>query len=653
MNKGLSLSLVVIVGLAEASLSLVGWKGALPDFDHLNHILDSLEFLDKGILPVKGNVTSKGAFAPPGNTWLYLPGVALFDHSGLFENFGSGLLYIGTLVGLFLLANRFVGSSSGLLLVPLFAFSRLGHFFSGSLTAIGNPFFTVWMMYFTVRWVVERDGRFLAAAVLFWGLGMYVFLVIAPALFVLPVLWLIYRPPVRIGYLVSCCVILVTVWSPYLLYDSRHGFENLISQFSRSYIIPDDFERTWYDPSLRDALEAQVGGLDLAGRPHDTPIEGGRDFVKWLGIQVAGRLSAVTIGLTHNFNILLGNAFVDRIVETVLAVIVILSIFIGLRDELRGLGTLFPRRCIPLPQAWFTAMGGVALATALVSNEFLLTRLLSKDGHLWSNEISVIRQFQFLMALIGLGILARRPLGLFFARLIERLEIRQAGISVFLNVLSAFFVVPFLLLVIASEIDVVRRFEWLWPIQYLLLAVPIIHFLPSFVPNKAGRTLIMLVLLGALCWRPFYHGTAKWAEIGFVGKESDIALAVGAVAKILRDERRNTASIGYNIPFNAYKASFNVIDPRYKVGAITDFLLSYEFGINNTNRSAEGVRPDDEFRIITDPPPDRSMAVYIPPPTEGYEQVALFGSYRVYRRVAGTDIKREDTGFPGRQQKSK
>jgi hypothetical protein len=41
-----------------------------------------------------------------------------------------------------------------------------------------------------------------------------------------------------------------------------------------------------------------------------------------------------------------------------------------------------------------------------------------------------------------------------------------------------------------------------------------------------------------------------------------------------------------------------VIDPRHKVGAELDLIFKHQHDISNTTRCAEGVSPDDEYRIV-------------------------------------------------------
>ena len=96
------------------------------------------------------------------------------------------------------------------------------------------------------------------------------------------------------------------------------------------------------------------------------------------------------------------------------------------------------------------------------------------------------------------------------------------------------------------------------------------------------------------------------------GREPSFSMAVSAIGETLRNEGRTTAAIGYNISFSGYQASFNVRDPRYKVGAVGDFLLKYKFGIENTTTCAEGIRPGDEVRIIGRAPEGKTMAAYLP-----------------------------------------
>lgn len=631
MQRGFFISLVLLAGITGVTLSLVGWQGKLPSYDHINHVYDSFAFLQDGTIPQKGIVISRGSFSPPGNTWLYLPGILLTDNSSLYESVGSGLLYIGTLLGIFLTVSRYAGNGPGLLSSLLFGFSSLGYSFADSLLGVGNPFFIVWMLYFISRWVIERDGRFLAGGFLLWGLGMYVFMTIAPALFIFPVLWLIFRPPLRLSYLFGACVILLIVWSPYLIFDGKQGFKNIISQVGRTYVIPKDFERTWNDPTLRPFLEDQRDGLDLAGRPSEIPAETIKESVKNIGIAISSKLSNLGFAIFINFNASTGYYPISKALNVILGLLVFTAALAGLSAPFRNLKKYFAgKRGFSVKPRYRMAIGFLLIAGGLVVNEFLLTRYMSKDGYLWPEEIAVIQQFQITSIILGLIMIFIGPIRKFLRPLWEAAEAEES--RNFLTVLAVCFFVPGLLIAALAEPGTMRRFEWLWLFQSLILAYFFMRLLPRLFSNKGILFLLTAVLSVPLVWSVPFYTIRNWAENGFEGQKNPLRLSVEFIAAQVKRQGKNQVSLGYNIPFYGYNASFNVIDRRYKVGAVPDLILSAEFGIKNTDQFAEGISPKDEYRIVAPAPKGKSLISYIPLSGKGYKPVASFGRYQVLRK---------------------
>ena len=632
----LALLLVILAGVLGILLANVGWHGSLPELDRLIPTYEALGFLETGRLPRMGNVNSLGSFAPPGNAWLILPGIIVFEDPSLYESIGSGLLYIGTLIGIFFLARASCGAVCASFAAILFALSSTGHYFADTLNAVGNPFFIVWSLYFARRWIEERDGRYLAAGLLVWGAGMYVFMVIAPLFFVFPFLWLVYRPPISPGSLLVVAAVGGALWFPYLSFDMEHGFRNILSQLTVKTVIPADYERTWYDPGLRQVLTDRLGGIDLAGLERDDPFEGGGDFFKRMGIVLAKKVSVVTVFLTNNFVVPFDNFVVRSALMTGLSLVSVFVIVFGLRDDANRLVPFRTSKLLQRGRTALTLAGLVSLALGLIVNEFLVARFLSVDGHLWPNEIFVIRHFQLTFLVVGMGLLWRCRLGRLLANwlsMIRRHE--QSGrLLEFLRFLSYAFLVPGLLLVLTADPSHPRRFMWLWSLQCIFLAVFTVRFLPLLGAGRGAKMAFGLVLFSLLSWNPVAGAAAAWMRNGYAGPPNPLSEAVAFLAGEICGQGRSSASIGYNVPVSGYQMSFNVIDSRYKVGAIADFLLRRRFGIENENRYAEGVHPDDEFRIVEPPPSGRTMSPYIEPPRMGFTSLSQFGDYTILKRIS-------------------
>src|SRR5262245_50542464 len=102
-------SAILLVAAVGVSLAFQGWNSRLMNFDHVNFIDGAAKFLSDGVLPDRGDVSSYWAYNTPGTAWLMVPGMLVFHDPRLFESVGSVVLYVGTLVGVFLLARKCFG----------------------------------------------------------------------------------------------------------------------------------------------------------------------------------------------------------------------------------------------------------------------------------------------------------------------------------------------------------------------------------------------------------------------------------------------------------------------------------------------------------------------------------------------------------------
>src|SRR6476660_5548768 len=100
-----SAAVVVLIAAVGILVALQGWKSRIPAFDNGAYIRGAQSFLTYGKIPDRGTMTSYASYAPPGPSWLMLPGMLLFDDPRLFESVGSAAIYAATLIGVFLLAR--------------------------------------------------------------------------------------------------------------------------------------------------------------------------------------------------------------------------------------------------------------------------------------------------------------------------------------------------------------------------------------------------------------------------------------------------------------------------------------------------------------------------------------------------------------------
>ncbi len=287
---------VTAVGLA---LALQGWRSHAPAFDMLPYLYGTDEFLERGVILSHGNLSSYGPFFPPGTFWLMLPGRLAFTDPRLFEKLGGAILYLGTIVGVFFLARAVFGLACARVSAIVYGLSGLGLAFAGSLWPIGHPFFFVWMAYLAIEWTLRKDARYLTAAIVTWAVGMYVGMAITPAIFALPVVWLLRRPPVWSRTLVMGGAFLLVVWSPYLTFETGRDFVDIRSILLRQDILPVDAVGAWCDVTLS-LTSLGTAPAQIVADATPAPARGGNESTTIVQ-RLVGRVSGVAYRFGSTF----------------------------------------------------------------------------------------------------------------------------------------------------------------------------------------------------------------------------------------------------------------------------------------------------------------------------------------------------------------
>lgn len=247
-DRALGTAIVLIVDAIGLSLVVQGWQSRVPFLDQTPPIFDAYKLLTRGEIPQWGRTNSLGSYSPPGSVWLHVPGLLLVSDPRLFEYVGAAILHLGTLFGIFLLTRMLFSVRCALLSVALYGFSELGLLFAGSLWPIAHPFFYVWTLYFAVSWAARRNTSYLTGAIVTCAAGMYVHLVMMAAVLILPVVWILYRPPLRLWPALVGIMISAIIWLPYLRFEYTRDFSDIISQLGRKKIVADP-KTAWCNPS--------------------------------------------------------------------------------------------------------------------------------------------------------------------------------------------------------------------------------------------------------------------------------------------------------------------------------------------------------------------------------------------------------------------
>ena len=529
------------------------------------------------------------------------PGLFLFTDPRLFEYTGSVSLYIGTVLGIFLLARSYFGVRCAIFSVALYGLSEIGLCVAGSLwERLPLQFFYVWMVYWASRWVSQKESSYLAAAVITWASGMYVFMEIAPALFILPAIWLIYRPPVKLKPLILGGILALVIWYPYVQFQSARNFIDFKAPILRQKLLPASYRDSWCDRRLilqkfHDATGIVNFSTEKTARITDTfstSISKGWFFVVELVVERAVVfLHGALFNFEHAAQVPGNSVFLLFI-----AVVTILASSMS--------GTSFAIRFIEtqVSSVRLTQLAIVMILSGILANEFLVAVFLSLDGILELSTLYKLRWLQSVLVISGLVLMAvKRPVVACTKRLLAYMEksnlTKQRSENA--RLLAVSLVIPWIILLLLIEnTDRLIRLWWLWPLQVVFIGVPATYLSSQsgFARLSAGIGSFILAFL--LIANPLLLSRLEsWLVSGWSGDDAEEIKVVDYTAKRIILDGKNHAAIGYDIPMDLYNASFNASDRRYKVGADLDLLFKYRHGVRNTDKCAEGFSPDDEYRI--------------------------------------------------------
>jgi hypothetical protein len=636
------IGVVCLVSAIGISLGLQGWNSRGLNFDHINFIEGAHDLLSRGTLPDRGDVSSYGAFSTPGTAWLMLPGMLVFADPRLFELVGSASLYFGTLLGLFLLARMCFGVWCASLSVLLYGLSKIALFYAGSLWSIGHPFFYVWMLYLCIQWIRQENSSYLAAAVIMLSLGMYVDLVIAPALFILPVFWLFFRAPVRMRPLLLATVIIVATWYPYIEFQVSRDFADLRSMVFRESISPANYTASWCMPNLalkrwndQGASNSERHLTSHVGGDTTSPTTEVGQHRKLL--QAAGsRLALLTQGLRSNFE----QMTFSSAVGVPLTILVLISLAIVSLLPFAAAADFMHRQ--RFWRYWITVSALVACVSELFLNEFFIKRFLSIDGVLESSTVSTIRRLQVILAVTAVALLILKTrLASFLSLLLaaQKADRHTPARSDPVVLFALSLLIPWSVMLLVAEPGRPDRYWWLWPLQVVVLAAAVTYLPAQFKLSRpiaaTGQVFLTLLLL----LHPWVLSPAQsWMKMGWFGPTAPQVQAVDFLANRLSSEGRNTAAIGYQIFVYGFMAKSNIIDPRYKVGAQWDMLFKYRHGILNSDQCAEGVSSKDEYRIVQTRPRQVLPQDFFNERAEEYVDIQLDGSFQLVRQFGRYQI---------------
>jgi hypothetical protein len=572
LSNRLPAIVLVLIVAGGMSIALQGWRAGKPRWDLLQNIWDADALIRHGHIPVQGVISSFYAFVPPGTTWLMAPGLLLSNDPRTFEWVSAGALHFITLWGMFVLTRQPFGRAAAYLVVVLYGFSQVGLFYAGSLWPRGQPCFYVWIVYWLQRWAIDQRPSALAAAAAIWAAGMYVTMEIAPAFLLVPVVWLVYRPQIRVAPLIVAGAAAFLVWLPYLSFQSGRDFEDLRAVLARrpayATTLPDSYRQALCDPGLQ---FAQANPAPSGDRATQGPAVVAEPDAPGLLRGIASRSGQASRAMIENAA---GNF--DRL------------------------------PAIPGSQFILLSLCGLALL-ALGMSSTRIRKFLNRRPVLMPRRLTPIRD-----RLLELG---------------TRVDGESPGAAAFLGAALA---VPWLALLLVTEADRAERFWWLWPLQLITIAGPTMWMLRR---SKALQLPVALLLLSIMCdTAGIANRVRSWTTEGWGGRNSDEARVVDYIASRLTG--RAAASIGYQIYFAPFMPRHHFIERRYRVGAEMDVLFEHRYGLHNADQCGEGFAPDNDYRVVqTDSPQGLFSTRFDVPPDPRFAPIQQLGRFTVFERT--------------------
>jgi dolichyl-phosphate-mannose-protein mannosyltransferase len=614
---------LLVIAAASLTVTLQGWRSRAPVFDLLPHVENALGLVHSGTLPVHGDTGSYGSYKPPGTAWVMAPSLLIFADTRLSQYVGAAILHLVVLAGVFWLAWRHFGIACAYLSALLYGVSEHGLFLAASLWPNGRPDVLVALVVFTVLWVFRRDPRFLAVAVVLWGIGMYIDMAITPAFFILPVVWLYERPPVRVAPLVVAAVVLLLVWFPYLRFEAPRAFIDIRSQLLQQNIFPASYRQTWCDP-LAVLRSVNDQGTRPGSEVTDPGSLDGRVITSGLGL---GR--SIAENGVSNFNVVapIPGAAVAMLALT-LAGLLVSGLPRSVDRASTGARSRLPRATIVIAIVVLVAAGLYAVSSPSLLGKVPLGALVPLSA----------RRLLRLVVLGGAAALAAQAVAWAGQRLLARsgIAFQGAEAAARTRVLRVSLIVPWVILVVMAEPGKPERFWWLWPLQLVFLSGFVLAMLPRLgVPRWICRALAVVVVGVVLANGFLVSRLEAWAGAGWGGPDADEVQIADDLAPRIKSDGRREAAIGYQTFIYPFMATYNVTNPRYKVGAEFDFILKNRHGIENTDRCAEGVSAADEYRVVQRRPKEgeaEPREYFDVPRDERFRLVRVFDLYQVFKR---------------------
>jgi hypothetical protein len=623
----------------------------LPNYDILNDYENAVALLHAQGLPAWGAISSFGSVNPPGVSYGMLAGIVFGGgmDPGAAQRMASVFWFGVSLIGLFLFLHQRFGRRAAILGTLIYGFSGPGAFFAVSMWPRAHPAFLIWLLYFADRWCLQRNSNAIGWIIAISAFATYWMLEFLPALLVLPLLWMLYRPPLHWRPVLVGSAFALALWWPYLHLQQQRDWRDLHALLLLKDIGKDlrmdplgalgitDLEMlgqrrpTGWDQYFRQTTDEGAASTDDGGffrtderfgrvwvlgwtsriggregrffKPANEPVwyfqcdtslliyqrqSGWENDPHPLRIADGWKPEAVPRWVDDDIwkTLLLWN-FRQLHLTFMIPLFFWLAVGLLLNAFLQGARTARSSIWYRGPAALGLALlWGYALYYACVASPVAVESVLLFAGIALLIPVQLIWQLKF-----------SRPEPRPVTKGIDKSRLRQPIV-----VLLVFLLLPWVVIALlsaASWPSAGRRFLWLFILQAAVFAIMLDALLrmPFFRGKRAwaaaGFMLVLLTPNSALFYHlpQFKHDRMRWQGIAHVD-------VIDTAAAYIARQGWEHVAVGYDIPFRQFHLHWNAIDNRYKVGREMDALLLSRHGIANANQRPEGIHPKDDLVIV-------------------------------------------------------
>ena len=611
-RRGLALGTIVAVLVLVQTLALQGWNSRMVTPDQVLSLMAVKNFLLTGHMPDHGCVNSLACYHPPSLWFLLIPGEILFQDPTLIDIPAIVLLFAVTLAGVYAVGNRIGGTHVALLAVLIYGCSAVGLRAASSLFDPYPQAFSVWIAYGMIKWVGDKKswGLFLAVAVFALGIITHF-----QGLLLLPmflIIWIIYRPPLRWGWICGSIAVAAILWMPYLKFEHQRHYADIKAQLTMTHSL--------YSQRNLTQLQLLMPGVypspsEVATR--ESAEQATSNSSKRRVLDMTSSIWAHGVGAWNAIGVnaeMFNNRHLSKLTElTILATGVILFFWV--------ISSRWGNTLLRLLKGWrFRGLVGICLCgSTLVINPIVARILVSRDGHLEHYSVKAVLLGDILLLMSGSILL----IGERVIRQAQRLTGKVPPTVALLGIIVTTGWLPLLYL---TGDTAAYRYSFLWPLQLLLLICGVSQL------SVRPRTIILLFMSAGLCVKPVSGKILKSINEGWSGK-SDLKQALDEIGRHLQVQGESGPSIGYQVPITPWVPAYSVIDSQYRVGMGYDLYLRERYSVDNQNHSLFGISDIDTIRLLSRLKPQTDQIEANPINFTGWRTIYSNKSYTVYCRT--------------------